>query len=221
MKSVLQINNHRRIRYMKKNVRIILKAMLSVFVIVLLLPITGKTVEAVEKSDTISIATSTTFGQFFKVEGDFHGGEYQAMFVDNDHPMTISAIEVRSMFYRYGYSGSEQTWVLSDSGTLPLRFVRYQFMVSENPDMVRNLLEDFIANGRLAYVDGNLLSEGQYVPSTGSLIISLKDSYLNTLSVGKHTLTVKFTDGTVSADFYVKERVKPSTPDYVLPRTGE
>ena len=74
MKSVLQINNHRRIRFMKKNVRILLKALLPVFIIVLFLPTAGKTVEAVEKSDTISLASSTTFGQFFKVEGDYRGG---------------------------------------------------------------------------------------------------------------------------------------------------
>ena len=120
MKSVLQINNHRRIRYMKKNVRIILKAMLSVFVIVLLLPITGKTVEAVEKSDTISLASSTTFGQFFKVEGDYRGGEYQAMFMDSDHPMTISAIEVGKEYkaitkvkLEYSASGTFDTTTLS------------------------------------------------------------------------------------------------------------
>lgn len=44
-------------------------------------------------------------------------------------------------------------------------------------------------------VDGNELSESSYTAKAGSVIITLKPSYLDTLSVGEHTLTALFSDG--------------------------
>ena len=76
----------------------------------------------------------------------------------------------------------------------------------------------FEENGKKIYVDNKPLSASDY--ENGSLKVFLHDKYLNTLSVGTHTLKVEFKDGTVSADFIVKERPKPSTPTYVAPKTG-
>ena len=50
-------------------------------------------------------------------------------------------------------------------------------------------------------VDGSVISPDNYTAREGSTIITLNAAYLNTLSVGRHTLTVVFTDGECSAGF--------------------
>ncbi len=53
-------------------------------------------------------------------------------------------------------------------------------------------------------VDDVDVSAGNYDATSGSLILNLKPSYLNTLTVGEHTLNVLFTDGMVSIKFEIK-----------------
>ena len=50
-------------------------------------------------------------------------------------------------------------------------------------------------NGGKVYVDNTLVDNNNYTSKSGSTIITLKDAYLKTLSVGEHTLKVAFTDG--------------------------
>ena len=50
-------------------------------------------------------------------------------------------------------------------------------------------------NGGKVYVDNTLVDNNNYTSKSGSTIITLKDAYLKTLSVGEHTLKVTFTDG--------------------------
>ena len=69
--------------------------------------------------------------------------------------------------------------------------------------------------------DGDYLDPSKYDKAPGSVRVTLKSSYLETLSVGKHSLTAYFSDGTaVTANFRIMERRKPSTPDYILPKKG-
>ena len=66
-------------------------------------------------------------------------------------------------------------------------------------------------------VDGKPLSEKNYITKEGSIIIKLKPEYLETLSLGEHTLTALFADGnSVTVKFYVIEKSKP----YIIPKTG-
>ena len=55
-----------------------------------------------------------------------------------------------------------------------------------------------------------------YKKSSGSVIIELKPTFLETLSVGEHTLTAEFTDGKADAKFTVAK----GTP-INLPQTGD
>ena len=55
-------------------------------------------------------------------------------------------------------------------------------------------------------VDGKQLETTDYDLRFGSVIVSLKPEYLETLAVGEHTLTVEFPDGSVSTKFTVKEK---------------
>ena len=78
------------------------------------------------------------------------------------------------------------------------------------------------------FMDGKAIPEtvtddlGNTVPAftlkEGSLIVTLKAAYLNTLSEGSHTLTVNFRNGqSASAEFTVKAASSPAG----IPSTGE
>ena len=53
-------------------------------------------------------------------------------------------------------------------------------------------------------VDGNLIDKSNYTAKEGSTIITLKASYLNTLSAGTHTVEILWTDGSASTTFTIK-----------------
>ena len=53
-------------------------------------------------------------------------------------------------------------------------------------------------------VDGKTVDEKYYTVKEGSTIVTLKPEYLNTLTVGKHTLEIVWTDGSASTTFTVK-----------------
>jgi hypothetical protein len=55
-------------------------------------------------------------------------------------------------------------------------------------------------------VDGSIIDESNYHAKSGSTIITLKASYLNTLSVGTHTFEILWTDGSASTTFTVSQR---------------
>ena len=86
----------------------------------------------------------------------------------------------------------------------------------------------FTANGSFAKfvgirVDGKPVDKAHYEAKSGSTIITLKTSYLNTLSVGDHTITVVYTDGETEGTFKVQQKSSnPKTDDYanVLLWTG-
>ena len=60
---------------------------------------------------------------------------------------------------------------------------------------------------------GKAVDAANYTVKSGSTIISLKPEYLNTLSVGKHTLTVIYTDGETSGEFEILKDTETPTPD--------
>ncbi len=67
----------------------------------------------------------------------------------------------------------------------------------------------FRATGELAKltdvkVDGTSLGETAYTAGPDSTVVTLTNAYLASLSVGKHTLTVVYTDGECSASFEIR-----------------
>ena len=80
-------------------------------------------------------------------------------------------------------SGDGQTWVKGSKATADFRFKR-----SEKDELT---FENF--SGVL--VDGNAVPSEYVDTEPGSVIIKLKPKYLETLSVGAHTLTAQFKDG--------------------------
>lgn len=77
----------------------------------------------------------------------------------------------------------------------------------------------FTANGPYSKfvgikIDGEEVAAKYYDAKSGSTIITLKASYLNKLDVGKHTITVLYTDGEASGTFTIQEKsVSPATGD--------
>ena len=76
----------------------------------------------------------------------------------------------------------------------------------------------FAANGPLrkfegVRIDGKDLDAQCYEAKSGSTIVTLKASYLNTLSVGEHRIDIVFADGEASGEFTVQaETTKPDVP---------
>lgn len=52
-------------------------------------------------------------------------------------------------------------------------------------------------------VDGNVVAPENYEAKSGSTVVTLKASYLDTLSVGKHTITFVYTDGETAGSFEI------------------
>ncbi len=71
-------------------------------------------------------------------------------------------------------------------------------------------------------VDGSEVAENDYDLTEGSAIISLRPSFLKTLSAGKHNLTVEFDDGSLETTFTiaVPGQSGGSNSAYRIPVTG-
>ena len=67
-------------------------------------------------------------------------------------------------------------------------------------------------------VDGKTVDKNDYEAKEGSVIIDLKPTYLETLSVGEHTLNDVFEDGNVETTFTI---VTAKTNAGNLPQTGD
>lgn len=85
----------------------------------------------------------------------------------------------------------------------------------------------FTANGAYSKftgieVDGKAVDKDNYTAVSGSTVITLKPEYLETLSVGAHTLTVQYTDGEASCEFtIVKMPAEGTDNDTQTPETGD
>ena len=56
-------------------------------------------------------------------------------------------------------------------------------------------------------IDGKIIDSKNYSSKEGSTIITLKSDYLNTLSVGKHTISINSTTGSASTEFIIESNV--------------
>ena len=73
-----------------------------------------------------------------------------------------------------------------------------------------------------AQVDGKDLPEGSHTTAKGSLILTLKAAYLDTLTVGDHKVTIAFEDGSATATIKIKEAAPaPTATPKPVPRTGD
>lgn len=104
----------------------------------------------------------------------------------------------------------------------------YNFIDGANGEWIKNSGKDlgFKADGEFSKftgvkVDGTLIGADKYTAVTGSTLVTLKKDYLETLSVGKHTLTVDYIDGECTTNFEIKaaNAEKPGTEEDTKPGT--
>ena len=90
---------------------------------------------------------------------------------------TTVEIKYKKIVY-YVIEGANQTYTVSKSKELRIR-----------------INADYTLFDNKVYIDGKLVDKDNYTSESGSTIITLKQSYLETLNVGEHKLKVAFKDG--------------------------
>lgn len=103
------------------------------------------------------------------------------------------------------------------------QLTNYQVIEGNNSKWIKGSGQSLIMTFNGAYekfvyimIDGQLVDEKYYTVASGSTIITLNADYLNTLTVGQHTLTVNYQDGKVNSYFTIINNHKkiPNTDDY-------
>ena len=199
--------------------------------------------------DSTTGAMSTDFGNFyenkftaFEVGKTYHYGIYVKAvgFVEGENTTYVfgpdTKLKINGEFVNYTRyegdmsDGSDGTmWVITDltmtpeaTGTTP----DYKITEGANGSWTQNSdgTLKFVANGDFSKfsgvkVDGTLITADKYTAVFGSTVVTLKNDYLGTLSVGKHTLTVVYNDGECSTEFEIK--AAPSGGNTDSPKTGD
>jgi len=136
-------------------------------------------------------------------------GTYTAVVVIEDLDDRFSPVEIPVTFivtdsiYK-NTQGNGNIWYKGSNKTSNFTF--------ENTDNDEITYDSFIG----IKVDGNIIDKSNYNDYEGSVVIELLPSYLETLSIGNHTITALFKDDmSASANFTI---LSPGVP--IIPKTG-
>ena len=98
------------------------------------------------------------------------------------------------------------------------------YTIDESKNAIFRIDADFsLFDGKL-YIDGILVDAKNYKAESGSTVITLNKEYVDTLSVGEHTIKVEFSDnGSVTTKFEVKAKQvnTEKTENITNPQTGD
>ena len=98
------------------------------------------------------------------------------------------------------------------------------YTIDESKNAIFRINADFsLFDGKL-YIDGTLIDAKNYKAESGSTVITLNKEYVDTLSVGEHTIKVEFSDnGSVTTKFEVKAKQvnTEKTENITNPQTGD
>ena len=180
--------------------------------------------------DSNTGAMSTDFGNFyenkfttFEAGKTYHYGVYVTTIYGDryifgpDTKLKINGEFVNYKRYEGDTSdGSDGTmWVITDLTMTPQatgEATEYEVIEGANSSWIQNSDETltFRVNGDLSKfvgikVDDEWVDKENYTAASGSTIVTLKNEYLKTLSVGEHKITFVYTDGEASTNFEVKE----------------
>lgn len=178
------------------------------------------TIEATRKSDA-SVHTHT-YGAWSNDDADHWHECTDASCTDKAGSIKDKAVHV------YDNDMDDTCNVCGYKRVLPTPVVTYKFIEGANGSWTKNSGKNlgFKVNGEISRftgvkVDGTLIGNDKYTAVSGSTVVTLKKDYLETLSVGKHTLTVVYTDGECTTEFEVKNKVveKPGTEEDTKPGT--
>ena len=119
---------------------------------------------------------------------------------DDEHYDSTPVKMSGSVTIKPGYAvkdGNNQTWIKGSGKNLTISFKAL--------GEVDNAYEKYGTNGKIQ-VNGIVVDKSNYDTSKGSLVVELKSSYLETLSVGEYKITAVFEDGEATGMFKVKEK---------------
>lgn len=150
------------------------------------------------KSENKAILTAVNVGtKKSEVFKGFHM-QYTGSALDFDDPDGGIILETRYDYYtRCTYEFTFQ-YVKEEVNPKEYKFtegVNQIYTIDESKDATFKINADYKLFANKVYVDNKLLDVSNYNSKSGSTIIILKDEYLKTLSIGKHTLKVAFSDG--------------------------
>ena len=98
------------------------------------------------------------------------------------------------------------------------------YTIDESKNAIFRIDADFsLFDGKL-YIDGTLIDAKNYKAESGSTVITLNKEYVDTLSVGEHTIKVEFSDGgsaTTKFEVKAKQVNTEKTEDITNPQTGD
>ena len=87
------------------------------------------------------------------------------------------------------------------------------YTIDESKNATFRIDADYSLFTNKVYVDNKLVDSTNYDSKSGSTVITLKDEYLKTLSVGEHSLKVAFlNDGKAITKFTIKEKQQNEVP---------
>lgn len=98
------------------------------------------------------------------------------------------------------------------------------YTIDESKNAIFRINADFsLFDGKL-YIDGTLIDAQNYKAESGSTVITLNKEYVDTLSIGEHTIKVEFSDGgfaTTKFEVKAKQVNTEKTEDITNPQTGD
>ena len=97
--------------------------------------------------------------------------------------------------------GSDQKYIIGESSDI---------LVRANGDISK-------FNG--IKIDKNLIDQSNYTDVSGSTIVTLKKTFLDTLTPGTHTMTFIYTDGEVSTEFEIAKIEQAPTQQSTIDTT--
>ena len=99
-----------------------------------------------------------------------------------------------------------------------------KYTITKNSEAKFRINADYNLFEGKVYVDDVLVDSSNYTSESGSTIITLKKEFVDTLSVGQHTLKVQFTDGEAETTFTVAKEVEKQQEkedNSLNPKTGD
>lgn len=124
----------------------------------------------------------------------------------------------KDLTYSYRYYGQGISYEIIKGGNLQYTFGSGEDLtltIEEKGD-TDQAYENFVG----VSTDGVLIAGENYETQKGSLILTLKSDYLDTLAEGDHRIRILFRDGSVETVITIKDPVPTPTPQPV-PKTGD
>lgn len=169
------------------------------------------------KSENKAILTAVNVGT--KKSEVFKGlhTQYTGAALDYGEPDGGIVLETRFDYYtKCKYEFTFQ-YVKEEAETKEYEFIEganQTYTIDESKNATFRIDADYSLFTNKVYVDNKLLDSTNYYSKSGSTVITLKDEYLKTLSVGEHTLKVAFSDnGEAITKFTIKEKQQNETQE--------